>query len=92
MESEQTVTQSIESRVIACVKDYLSEDESAGVKPEAYFCDLAVDSIEKLDIIQRVETELKVRIPNDHLEGILSVQHLIDEVNNLRAYRPLAQE
>ena len=64
------------------IVDQLGVEESA-VTPEANFKDdLEADSLDLFELIMAIEEETGVEIPSEDLESILTVQDVIDYLNN----------
>ena len=54
------------------------------VRPEANLeLDLGLDSMERVELLSRVEHDFGVDVPEDVAQGILTVRHLADAINTL---------
>jgi acyl carrier protein len=70
----------IEAKIIKIVSDQLNVDEGE-INPDSSFVDdLGADSLDTVELVMAFEEEFAVEIPDEHAEGILSVQNAIDYI------------
>jgi acyl carrier protein len=70
----------IEAKIIKIVSDQLNVDEGE-INPDSSFVDdLGADSLDTVELVMAFEEEFGVEIPDEHAEGILSVQNAIDYI------------
>lgn len=76
-----STTTDIFDKVKAIVAEQLSVEEET-VKPESNFVDdLGADSLDTVELVMALEEEFDVEIPDEDSEKILTVQQVIDYIN-----------
>jgi len=68
------------NQVQKTVSEYLNvplED----VRPESSFVDLGADSMDRLDLLLGLEEALNIDIPDDDAKHLMTVQSVVDYVN-----------
>lgn len=70
-------------RVLSVLENRLGVDPK-DVKPEAKIQeDLGIDSLERVDLAIEMEDAFNIRISDDDLDGIVTVQDLINTIDRL---------
>ena len=69
-------------QVFARTAAEVAEKEFANVLESTSIGELGVDSLGMLEIIGSLERELKIRIPDESLAGILTVKDLLNAVES----------
>jgi long-chain acyl-CoA synthetase len=72
----------VAARVLAAIRE--AAPRGVSVRPDANLeLDLGLDSMERVELLSRLEHEFGVDVPDDAAQGILTVRHLADAINPL---------
>jgi len=78
------VTESIEERVLAAI--LRSQDVDPGrVTPEATFEELGMNSLDAIALINDLEEQFGIAIPNEEAMGLSSVEEAVECIRRLAA-------
>jgi acyl carrier protein len=55
---------------------------------DTMFDSLGMDSLDKLELLTAIEDELDIRIPDDRMQGIVSIESLIELLVELQQKPP----
>ncbi len=77
----------ITERVIAVI-EHTMKMEPGRVKPESTFDELAIDSLDGINIAFALESEFAVDIPDDSLPKMRSVADIVTGIGGLVAAKP----
>jgi acyl carrier protein len=80
------MTQSVEQIVVTLVARHKHLDP-ASVVPDAELVALGITSLDAITIVYQIEEELGIQIPKEDIEGLRTVQDLIDGLRRLTAAR-----
>ncbi|MBW4612290.1 MAG: acyl carrier protein [Desmonostoc vinosum HA7617-LM4] len=70
-------------RVKEIVIEQLGVEDESKVTPKATFIDdLGADSLDTVELVMALEEEFNIEIPDEAAEKILSVQDVVDYINN----------
>jgi long-chain acyl-CoA synthetase len=70
------------ARILAAVRE--SAPRGISVRPDSNLeLDLGLDSMERVELLSKLEHEFGVDVPDDVAQGILTVRHLTDAINPL---------
>ena len=72
----------IEARVKAIIVEHLGVDESEVVNEASFTNDLGADSLDTVELINDLEKEFGVTIPEDEAEKIATVQDAINFIES----------
>jgi acyl carrier protein len=78
------MTQSVEAFAISAIARHKQIDP-ATIAPEAELAQLGINSLDAIAIAYQLEEDLGVQIPNEAIEGLRTVQDLIDGLHRLTA-------
>jgi acyl carrier protein len=80
------MTQSVEALAISVIAKHKQIDPGT-ITPETDLGQLGVSSLDAITIAYELEEDLGVEIPNEAIEGLRTVQDLIDGLHRLTADR-----
>lgn len=67
----------------AIIADVMDIDDLTEIHSEARFTDdLGANSLDRMEIVMRLEDELGITIPDEQLEGIVTVQDAYEAIQN----------
>ena len=62
------------------------ERDFSGIMPGAKISELGIDSLGMLEIIGEMERQLRIRLPDESLSGIETVQNLLEVVEQRKQH------
>ena len=66
----------------AIVADILGVDPEEVTEDKNFADDLGANSLDRMEIVMQVEDELGIQVPDDQLEGIVTVGDALTAINN----------
>ncbi|KAI0903320.1 acyl carrier protein-like protein [Ustulina deusta] len=71
----------VEGRIMNILKDFDKVNDPSNIKPTAHFSnDLALDSLDTVEVVMAIEEEFSIEIPDKDADAIHSVNQAVDYI------------
>lgn len=68
-------------RIISMIADVLKIDADQITNESKFIDDLGSDSLTLVELVMRIEEDYDTEIPDEEMDNLVSVQHVIDFIN-----------
>ncbi|KAI0449908.1 acyl carrier protein-like protein [Xylaria acuta] len=71
----------VEGRIMGILKGFDKVNDTSNIKPTAHFSnDLALDSLDTVEVVMAIEEEFSIEIPDKEADAIHSVNQAVDYI------------